>query len=248
MKLIAFMPNFRFAKYLFSSFLDLVPIFAVVLIFQVFVIKQPIPDLTKLLVGSFFVILGLTLFVQGLEQSLFPLGEDMAYDFARKGSLFWLLVFAFCLGFGAAIAEPALIAVSKEAANVASQGHIIGASDAAKDGYAQGLRVTVALSIGLAVTIGVLRIIRGWPVYYPVFFGYTCAALMAPFAPNEIIGIAFDSGGIATSSITVPLVTALGVGLATAIKGRNPVTDGFGLIVFASIVPMIFVMAYGMAI
>ncbi|WP_020564819.1 DUF1538 domain-containing protein [Methylosarcina fibrata] len=241
------MPNFRFVKYLFSSFLDLVPIFAVVLVFQVFVIKQPVPDLERLISGSLFVILGLTLFVQGLEQSLFPLGEDMAYAFARKGSLFWLLVFAFCLGFGAAIAEPALIAVSREAANIASEDHLIDATDAAKDSYALGLRITVAFSIGLAILIGVLRIIRGWPVHYPVFVGYVCVAVITKFAPSEIIGIAYDSGGIATSSITVPLVTALGVGLATVIKGRNPITDGFGLIIFASLLPMIFVMIYGMA-
>ncbi len=242
------MLNNRFLKYLFSSTLDLLPIFAVVLIFQFLIIKQPVSDLADLISGSILVIVGLTLFVQGLEQSLFPLGEDMAYDFARKGSLFWLLVFAFCLGFGAAVAEPALIAVAKEAANIASQGNIIDATDIARDSYALGLRITVALSIGLAILIGVLRIIRGWPVYYPVFFGYACVAAMTPFAPDEIIGIAYDSGGIATSSITVPLVTALGVGLATAIKGRNPVTDGFGLVVFASLMPMIFVMAYGMAV
>ncbi|MGZ8928348.1 MAG: DUF1538 family protein, partial [Methylobacter sp.] len=121
-------------------------------------------------------------------------------------------------------------------------------TDAAKAGYALGLRITVALSIGLAILVGVLRIIRGWPVYYPVFFAYVCIAVMTPFAPVEIIGIAYDSGGIATSSITVPLVTALGVGLATSIKGRNPITDGFGLVVLASLMPAIFVMAYGMAI
>lgn len=241
------MLNNRFLKYLFSSTLDMVPIFAVVLIFQFLIIKQPVSDLADLISGSLLVILGLTLFIQGLEQSLFPLGEDMAYDFSRKGSLFWLLLFAFCLGFGAAVAEPALIAVAKEAANIASQGNIIDATDAAKDNYALGLRITVALSIGLSILIGVLRIIRGWPVYYPVFFGYACVAAMTPFAPDEIIGIAYDSGGIATSSITVPLVTALGVGLATAIKGRNPMTDGFGLIVLATILPMISVMVYGMA-
>lgn len=240
------MPNFRFVKYLFSSFLDLVPIFAVVLVFQVFVIKQPVPDLAQLISGSFFVILGLTLFVQGLEQSLFPLGEDMAYAFARKGSLFWLLVFAFCLGFGTTIAEPALIAIADEAAAIASQGHLIDTSDAARASYALGLRLTVALSVGCAIVIGVVRIIRGWPLYYLIIGGYSCVIVMTPFAPAEIVGIAYDSGGVTTSTITVPLVTALGVGLATAIKGRNPVTDGFGLIAFASLTPMIFVMAYGM--
>lgn len=237
-----------FIRQLFSSFLDLVPILAVVIIFQVFVIQLPIPDVSDLIIGTLLVVLGLTLFVQGLEQSLFPLGESMAYAFARKGSLFWLLAFAFCLGFSAAIAEPALIAVAEKAANIAAAGGLIEQTDAAKDSYALGLRVTVALSIGFAILVGIFRILRGWPVYYPVFFGFGCVAAMTPFAPAEIIGIAYDSGAIATSTITVPLVTALGVGLATAIKGRNPVTDGFGLIVFAVLMPMIFVMAYGLSI
>lgn len=237
-----------FIKQLFSSFLDLAPILAVVIIFQVFVIQLPIPDVSGLITGTLLVVLGLTLFVQGLEQSLFPLGESMAYAFARKGSLFWLLAFAFCLGFSAAIAEPALIAVAEKAANIASAGGLIDQTDAAKDNYALGLRITVALSIGFAILIGIFRILRGWPVHYPVFVGFGCVAIITPFAPAEIIGIAYDSGAIATSTITVPLVTALGVGLATAIKGRNPVTDGFGLIVFAVLMPMIFVMAYGLAI
>ncbi|MEC4748809.1 DUF1538 domain-containing protein [Methylomicrobium sp. Wu6] len=242
------MLNNRFIKYLLGSCRDLAPIFAVVLIFQLLIIKQPLPNLADLISGSLFLIIGLTLFVQGLELSLFPLGEDIAYDFARKGSLFWLLLFAFCFGFSAAIAEPALVAAAQKAADIASQGNSIDASETAKADYALGLRVTVALSIGIALIIGVLRIIRGWPVYAPVLIGYLWVAVMTPFAPKEIIGIAYDAGGIATSSITVPLVTALGVGLATAIKGRNPMTDGFGLVVFAALMPIIFVMAYGMAV
>ncbi|MCK9396855.1 MAG: DUF1538 domain-containing protein [Methylobacter sp.] len=237
-----------FIKQLFASFLDLAPILAVVLVFQVFIIRQPISDASNLIVGTFFVVLGLTLFVQGLEQSLFPIGEAMAYAFARKGSLFWLLTFAFCLGFGAAIAEPGLASVAEKAAHVASNGNRIEQTDAAKAGYALGLRITVAVSIGFAILVGVLRILRGWPVYYPVLFGYVCIAIMTPFAPAGIIGIAYDSGGIATSSITVPLVIVLGVGLATAIKGRNQLTDGFGLVVFATLMATIFVMAYGMII
>jgi hypothetical protein len=242
------MLNNPFVKQLFGSFLDLVPILAVVLVFQVLIVRQPISDVGSLIAGTLFVILGLTLFIQGLEQSLFPIGEAMAYAFARKGSLFWLLAFAFCLGFGAAVAEPGLISVAEKAANIASNGNLIEQNDAAKARYALGLRITVALSIGLAILIGVLRIIRGWSVYYPVFFGYVCIAIMTPFAPIEIIGIAYDSGGIATSSITVPLVIVLGVGLATAIKGRSQLTDGFGLVVFASLMSTIFVMAYGMVI
>jgi uncharacterized membrane protein (DUF2068 family) len=234
-----------FAKRLFSSFLDLAPILTVVLIFQVLVIRQPVPDVASLILGTFFVVLGLTLFIQGLEQSLFPLGESMAYAFARKGSLLWLLVFAFCLGFGTTVAEPALIAVAEEAANIASKAHFIEQTDSAKENYAFGLRFTVALSVGFAILIGVLRIIRGWPLYYLIIGGYCGVMIMTAFAPAEIIGIAYDSGGVTTSTITVPLVTALGVGLANAIKGRNPMTDGFGLIAFASLTPMIFVMIYG---
>ncbi|MDP3007624.1 MAG: DUF1538 domain-containing protein [Methylococcales bacterium] len=235
----------HFIKQLCNSFLDLVPILAVVLVFQILIIKQPIPDVVSLIIGTLFVVLGLALFIQGLEQSLFPLGETMAYAFARKGSLFWLLTFAFCLGFGTTVAEPALIAIAAEAADIASKGNIIAQSSEAKASYALGLRLTVALSVGFAILVGVLRIIRGWPLYYLIIGGYCCVILLTPFAPADIIGIAYDSGGVTTSTITVPLVTALGVGLATAIKGRNPMVDGFGLIAFASLTPMIFVMAYG---
>jgi hypothetical protein len=235
-----------FIRQLFSSFLDLAPILTVVVVFQVLVIKQPIPNIVNLISGMLLVVLGLTLFIQGLEQSLFPLGESMAYAFARKGSLFWLLTFAFCLGFGTTVAEPALIAVVNEAAAIASKADIIEQTDAARKSYALGLRITVALSVGFAILVGVLRILRGWPLFYLIIGGYCCVLVMTPFAPAEIIGIAYDSGGVTTSTITVPLVTALGVGLATAIKGRNPMTDGFGLIAFASLTPMIFVMAYGM--
>ncbi|HEY5138253.1 MAG TPA: DUF1538 domain-containing protein, partial [Methylococcales bacterium] len=212
------------------------------------IIGQPVPDVASLIMGTLFVILGLTLFIQGLEQSLFPLGEAMAYAFARKGSLFWLLTFAFCLGFGTTVAEPALIAIAEEAANIASKGGMIEQTNAARDSYALGLRITVALSVGFAILIGVLRIIRGWPLFYLIIGGYCCVIIITPFAPAEIIGIAYDSGGVTTSTITVPLVTTLGVGLATAIKGRNPMIDGFGLIAFASLTPMIFVMGYGMLI
>lgn len=235
-----------FIKQLISSFLSLLPILVVVLVFQIFIIRQPIPDVAGMVVGVLQVILGLTLFVYGLEQSLFPIGESMAYAFARKGSVFWLLLFAFCLGFGTTVAEPALIAVAEEAANVTSKSHLIAQTDVARSQYALGLRITVALSVGFAIVIGVLRILRGWSLYYLIIGGYCAVIIMTPFAPAEIIGIAYDSGGVTTSTITVPLVTALGVGLASAIKGRNPMLDGFGLIALASLTPMIFVMAYGM--
>lgn len=238
----------RFIRQLLRSLLDLAPIFAVVVIFQIGVIQQPIPDIGNLLIGTLLVVLGLTLFVQGLEQALFPIGETMAHAFARKGNVFGLIIFAFALGFGTTIAEPALIAVADEAAQVAANGGVIQPSEDARDGYAFGLRLTVALSVGIAITIGVLRIIRGWPLHYLVISGYGAVLLMTIFAPPEIIGIAYDSGGVTTSTITVPLVTALGVGLASSIKGRNPMVDGFGLIAFASLTPMILVMVYGMLV
>lgn len=242
--------NFKnlFLRQLFNSFLDLLPILIVVLVFQVLVIQKPIPDLLNLIVGTVFVVIGLALFMQGLEQSLFPVGEAMAYAFARKGSVPWLLIFAFCLGFGTTVAEPSLIAVADEAANIASVGKMIPSTTESMQNYAFGLRISVALSVGFAILVGVLRIMRGWPLHHLIVVGYIAVIIMTPFAPPEIVGIAYDSGGVTTSTITVPLVTALGVGLATAIKGRNPLIDGFGLIAFASLTPMIFVMAYGMLI
>jgi hypothetical protein len=177
--------------------------------------------------------------------ALFPIGESMAHEFARKGSLFWLLVFAFALGFGTTVAEPALIAIAAEAADVAADGGVIADNPESHAHYALGLRLTVAFSVGVAIVIGVIRILRGWPIQYFIIGGYIGVVLMTPLAPAEIVGIAYDSGGVTTSTITVPLVTALGVGLASSIKGRNSFTDGFGLIAFASLTPMIFVMAYG---
>ncbi len=233
---------------LFGSFKDLLPIIIVIGFFQLVVLRQPIPNLNEIFIGTLFVAIGLGLFIKGLEMGLFPIGENMAYDFARKNSLFWLLVFAFCLGFGTTVAEPALIAVADEAANVAATGNMIADNEASRADYAFGLRMTVAVSVGIAILVGVLRILRGWPIQYLIIGGYIGVVIMTVFAPAEIIGIAYDSGGVTTSTITVPLVTALGVGLASSIQGRNPVIDGFGLIAFASLTPMIFVMAYGMMV
>jgi hypothetical protein len=233
-------------KPLLDSCRDLLPIVLVIAVFQLAVLRQPLPDLANLLVGMLFVVVGLTLFVRGLELGLFPIGEAMAYDFARKGSVFWLLAFAFALGFGTTVAEPALIAVAAEAATVAAEAGMIEADPAARAAYADGLRITVALAVGAAIVVGVLRILRGWPIQYLIIAGYLGVVAMTAIAPREIIGIAYDSGGVTTSTITVPLVTALGVGLASSIRGRNPMIDGFGLIAFASLTPMIFVMGYGM--
>lgn len=238
----------RFGRVMLGSARDLVPILAVVVFFQAVVLNQPFPDAAAMVVGLVLVVLGLTFFVFGLEQALFPIGESLAYDFARKGSATWLFVFAFALGFGTTIAEPALIAVSREAAMIAAEGGVIANTEAAINTYATGLRLTVAFSVGIAVVVGVLRILRGWPIHWLIVGGYVGVVVMTLFAPREIIGVAYDSGGVTTSTITVPLVTALGVGLASAIKGRNPMTDGFGLIAFASLTPIVFVMGYGMLI
>ncbi len=233
---------------LLQSSRDLAPIVLVIGFFQLMVLKEPIPNLGGLLFGLALVMLGLAFFVRGLDLGLFPLGEAMAYALARKGSLFWLLCFAFALGFGTTAAEPALIAIADEAAAVAATGGMIIDTLESREHYALGLRLTVAVSVGCAIMIGVWRILKGWPLHLMIACGYVLVVLMTAIAPPEIIGIAYDSGGVTTSTITVPLVTALGVGLASSLKGRSPLLDGFGLIAFASLLPMIFVMAYGMLI
>lgn len=224
---------------------DLLPIVAVVAGFQIFVLQQPIPDFLGVVTGTLLVLFGLTLFMQGLDAGLFPIGESMATAFARKGSVTWLLLFSFALGFSTTVAEPALIAVAKEAAEIAGDAGLLLPGTEAKESYATGLRFTVAISVGVAITVGILRILRGWSIQYLIIGGYAMVVMMTLVAPKEIVGIAFDSGGVTTSTVTVPLVTALGVGLASSIRGRNPMLDGFGLIAFASLLPMIFVMGYG---
>lgn len=236
------------SRSMLGSLRDLAPIVLVIAFFQIVVLQQSVPDFFGLVTGLLCVVAGLTFFIYGLEMGLFPIGESMAHAFARKGSVLWLLVFAFCLGFGTTVAEPALIAVAAEAAKVAATGGMIDANEQSQLSYASGLRYTVAFSVGLAIVLGVLRILKGWSIQYMIIAGYMLVVIMTAFAPREIIGIAYDSGGVTTSTITVPLVTALGVGLASSIEGRNPMIDGFGLIAFASLTPMIFVMAYGMVI
>jgi len=235
-----------FAGSLFGSMRDLLPIVLVIAFFQIIVLQQAPENLLQIFVGLFFVVLGLTFFILGLEQGLFPIGESMAHAFASKGSVFWLLTFAFALGFGATIAEPALIAVTEEASEVAAEAGLIEINAQAMESYADGLRLTVALSVGFAIALGVLRILLNWSLQYIIIIGYVLVIVLTSFAPDEIIGIAYDSGGVTTSTITVPLVTALGIGLASSISGRNPMLDGFGLIAFASLFPIIFVLGYGM--
>jgi len=236
----------QFLKSLRQSFQDLLPIILVITFFQLVVLRQPVPQLGEILAGGLMVLVGLSLFVQGLQMALFPLGEEMAYSFVRKGNLWLLLLFAFTLGFGTTVAEPALIAIADEAAQIAATGGVIADVEEARRSYATGLRLVVALAVGFALLVGVIRILKGWPVQYLIIGGYIAVVIMTGFAPKEIIGIAYDSGGVTTSTVTVPLVAALGIGLANSIRGRDPLIDGFGLIAFASLTPMIFVMAYGM--
>ena len=231
-----------------SSLRDIAPVLLVVGFFQLLVIRQPLPDgleAVDLIIGLACVVAGLALFVKGLQIGLFPVGEELAEAFARKGSAFWLLLFSFALGFGTTIAEPALIAVAGKAATAMAEAGLIGFQPQDMTRFAVILRLVVAASVGTAVALGVLRILKGWPLHYLIITGYAVVLVLTSLAPPEMIGIAYDSGGVTTSTITVPLVTALGVGLATAIRGRSPLIDGFGLIAFASVMPIIFVLVFG---
>ena len=226
-----------FSQDLKNSFKDLLPIIIVVAFFQTFIIQSMPENLTSIVIGLTIVAVGLALFIRGLELGIFPIGENLAIDFAKKGSTFWLLLFAFTIGFATTVAEPALIAIADKA-SIISGGLV--------DAF--WLRMTVAFSVGFAITLGTLRILLGHPIQYYIISGYILVVLVTFFAPKEIIGLAYDSGGVTTSTVTVPLVAALGIGLASSIKGRNPVIDGFGLIAFASLTPMIFVQVYGIIV
>ena len=227
---------------------DLAPIVLVVAFFEVVVLQQQVDNLGTIAIGLMFVMLGLAIFIRGLEMALFPLGETLAAAFAKKGSLIWLMLFSFGLGFGTTVAEPALIAVADEAAEVMAKGGAIDNDEVTRDGYSTALRYTVTVSVGVSLMIGVTRILLGWPIQYLIIAGYLGVVVLTAFAPANIIGIAYDSGGVTTSTITVPLVTALGVGLASVIKGRNPMIDGFGLIAFASLLPILFVLMFGIVV
>ncbi|SMM99769.1 Permease of the major facilitator superfamily [uncultured Candidatus Thioglobus sp.] len=233
-----------FIHNLTDSAKDLTPIVVVIAFFQIVVLQQNIPNLGEIIIGTVFVWLGLTLFIYGLKLGLFPIGEALAHAFVKKGSLFWLILFAFTLGFSATIAEPALIAVANEAGRIAQLGGLISSAEEV-DNYAQTLRYIVAISVGLSLILSVLRILKGWPLQYFVIGGYLLVIITTTLAPDYIIGIAYDSGGVTTSTITVPLLTAIGVGLASSIRGRNPLTDGFGVIAIAALMPIIAVMLFG---
>lgn len=223
-----------FAGDLKRSFLDLATVIGVVAFFQ-FVILREIPVAwPSMLIGLIIVGVGLAFFMRGLEVGIFPLGETLAQKLASSGSRVWIILFAFVIGFATTIAEPALIAIADKAAAISG-----GAIDSTV------LRIVVALSVGGAIVLGVVRIILNHPIHWYIIAGYVLVLGVTYFSPPEIIGLAFDSGGVTTSTVTVPLIAALGIGLATTLKNRNPVIDGFGLIAFASLTPMIFVQVYG---
>jgi len=226
-----------FLQLLKESFRDLLPIILVIMFFQLAIIQNVPPNWLSTAIGLAIVGVGLALFLLGLEVGIFPVGEGLASEFSHKGSTFWILIFGFMIGFGTTIAEPALIVIADKAAGISS-----GRIDATI------LRTVVAFSVGFAIVLGVWRIIKGHPVQYYIITGYILVVCATAFAPKEIVGLAYDLGGVTTSTVTVPLVAALGIGLASTIKGRNPVLDGFGLIAFASLTPMIFVQFYGIAV
>jgi len=224
-------------KALLNSFKSVLPIILVISAFQIFVIQQTIPYLPVIILGFGLVVFGLFLFLQGLELGVFPLGESLSYQFAEKGNVFLIVVFAFLLGYTTTIAEPALMAITGKAEQI---------SDGKLSAFA--VRNTVALGVAIGISLGVIRIILGHPIYWYICVGYILVMILTCFSPNEIIGLAYDSGGVTTSTITVPLVAALGIGLSTFIEGRDPLIDGFGLIAFASLMPILTVLVYGILV
>ena len=238
----------EFAFTLLETLRDVLPIILLITVFQLFVLRQPVPHLRRVVVGGIYVVLGLALFLIGLEKALFPLGKMMAAQLSHPVFLYgaetapaaadwtaygWVYLFAAMIGFATTIAEPSLIAVAYKA-NEVSRGAI----------SQWGLRITVAIGVAFGISLGVYRIISGTPLYLYILAGYIVVIVQTLFAPRRIIPLAYDSGGVTTSTVTVPLVTALGLGLASAVPGRNPALDGFGLIAFASLFPIITVLAY----
>ncbi|MEC7814951.1 MAG: DUF1538 domain-containing protein [Pseudomonadota bacterium] len=216
---------------------NLLPIVVVVGFFQLAVLQQVPDNWPGMAAGLLVVAVGVALFLQGLELSIFPVGRSLANQFARKGSLPVLLAFGFAMGFSAVIAEPALIAVADQAQTI-SGGRIDSLT----------LRVLVAVSVGFVTALGVFRTIMGYPLHWFMITGYVLVVIVTWFAPEEIVGLAYDSGGVTTNVVTVPLIAALGIGLAASIRGRNPLIDGFGLVALAVMVPMITVQVYGMLV
>lgn len=219
---------------LLHSFRNLMPIVLVVGLFQFAIIQEVPQGLLSMVLGLLIVAVGVAVFLQGLDLGIFPVGKNLSNQFAKKGSLFWLLVFSFALGFAAVVAEPALIAVASQA-QIISEGRI--------DSWV--LRLLVAASVGAVVAIGVVRTVLGQSLHWYMIVGYVLVVLVTFFAPEEIVGLAYDSGGVTTNIVTVPLIAALGIGLAMSIRGRSALLHGFGLVALAVMVPMITVQLYG---
>lgn len=238
----------EFSKILLATCRDVLPIVILIGSFQLFVLRQPIPHLRRVLVGGVYVVIGLALFLAGLEKALFPLGKIMATQLSDPAFVYganavitqvdwtaygWVYLFAAMIGFATTIAEPSLIAVAFKASGV-SAGTI----------KPWGLRITVAIGVAVGISLGTFRIVTGTPLYLYILVGYLIVICQTLLAPKNIIALAYDSGGVTTSTVTVPLVAALGLGLAATVPGRNPALDGFGLIAFASLCPIISVMGY----
>ena len=238
-----------FSGVLFATVKDVLPIIIILFGFQFFILRKPIPNLRKVIIGFVYVLIGLALFLQGLEQALFPLGRLMAEQLTdpnfiyagvehiattiRWQDYFWVYIFAIAIGFSTTIAEPSLIAVAIKA-NQVSSGSI----------GVWGLRLAVAFGVAVGIGLGTFRIVTGYPLHWFIITGYVIVVIQTFFAPKMIVPLAYDSGGVTTSTVTVPLVAALGLGLAETVPGRNPLMDGFGLIAFASLFPIMSVMAY----
>jgi len=224
---------------------DLLPILCVVVLFQLLVIREPTPELERRIGGAIFALVGLTLFVRGLSMSIFPLGDGMADWLARRGSLTLLLGFGFAIGFGSTVAEPALSAVADQAAlALTGKKSATGGDDGQAARFSLFLRYTVAIAVGIAVAVGVLRIVKGWSITWFVLPGYALATVLALISQSALSAIAFDAGAAATSAINIPLMLALGVGLASMIRGRNPLLDGFGLVALSSLIPMVVILLF----
>ena len=237
-----------FGGTLLATCRDVLPILLLITLFQLFVLRQKIPNLGRLIIGGIYVVLGLALFLAGLEKALFPLGKIMATQLSDPGFIYgtgiipskadwmaygWVYLFAAMIGFATTVAEPSLIAVAYKA-NEVSAGTI----------STWGLRITVAIGVAFGISLGTFRIVTGTPLYLYILVGYVIVIIQTIFAPKSIVPLAYDSGGVTTSTVTVPLVAALGLGLSATVPGRNPAIDGFGLIAFASLCPIISVMAY----
>jgi hypothetical protein len=237
----------HFAIKLLETCRDIMPIATVIVGFQLLVIRRPLPHLKKTLIGFLYVLLGIVFFLEGLELALFPLGSLMASQLTTPEFLginpleqgvawqtySWVYGFAASIGFATALAEPALLAVAIRAEEI-SGGTI----------RPWGFRIAVAIGVGFGLALGTFRIVTGMQLYHFIVVGYVVVIIQTFFAPKMIIGLAYDSGGVTTSMVTVPLVTALGLGLAQAVPGRSPALDGFGLIAFASLFPIIAVLTY----